>query len=51
MNNHGDWEKCLKTGGKEISGNYRPVSLSSVPGKVIKHIDYLDFSKAFDIVL
>ncbi|KAK4826397.1 hypothetical protein QYF61_008068 [Mycteria americana] len=50
LNNHGDWKKCLKTGGKEMSGNYRPVSLTSIPGKVMEHTVYLDFSKAFDIV-
>ncbi|TRZ08455.1 hypothetical protein HGM15179_018648 [Zosterops borbonicus] len=47
-----------KKGRKENPGNYRPVSLTSVPGKVThlvnagKAVDvvYLDFSKAFDTV-
>lgn len=39
----------LKTEGKEMSGNYRPVNLTSVLVKVKERIVYLDSSKAFDI--
>ncbi|KAJ7422831.1 RNA-directed DNA polymerase from mobile element jockey-like [Pitangus sulphuratus] len=47
-----------KKGLQENPGNYRPVSLTSVPSKVIHLVDegktvdvvYLDFSKAFDTV-
>ncbi|RMC07537.1 hypothetical protein DUI87_17011 [Hirundo rustica rustica] len=38
-----------KTGGKEDPGNYRPVSLTSVPGRAVDVV-HLDFSKAFDTV-
>lgn len=51
LNNHGDWDKCLKTGGKEMSGNYRPVNLTSILEKVVEHTACLDFSKTFDIVI
>ncbi|KAJ7428894.1 RNA-directed DNA polymerase from mobile element jockey-like protein [Willisornis vidua] len=47
-----------KKGCKEDPGNYRTVSLTSVPGKVIRLVDegkavdvvYLDLSKMFDTV-
>ena len=39
----GDWRKgnivpIFKKGGKNVPGKYRPVSLSSVPGKIVKQI-------------
>lgn len=39
----------LKTGGKEMSGNYRAVNLTSILVKVKECIVYLDFRKAFDL--
>jgi len=38
-----DWKKgnivhIFKKGGKNVPGKYRPVSLSSVPGKIVQQI-------------
>ncbi|KAJ7426548.1 hypothetical protein WISP_14911 [Willisornis vidua] len=39
---YGDQEKCLRTGRKKMSlqdpGNYCPISLTSIPGKVVEHL-------------
>ena len=44
MVDHGDWEKCLKTGAnvtlifKEDPGNYRPVIFTSISEKVAEQL-------------
>jgi len=47
--NHGDWEKCLSTGEKQMSlilkNGYRPDSLTSIPGKAIEQLILETISK------
>ena len=39
-----DW-RCFKKGDKYLPSNYRPISLTCVPNKILKHIITSNFAK------